>query len=456
MNYWGPSGQVDLAQRSRSPGSALKPFIYGLAFDDLFLHPATMMTDAPTMFGDYAPRDFDGGFQGAVTARDALRMSLNIPAVMVLDRVGPLAFTHDAAERRRAAGLSRRRRGAEPAGGAGRPGHQRWPTSPCSMPASPMAARRGLALRRRHAGRAGSSPVRAGGGVLSASQILRGVALPDGWAMGQGLTRQRTIAFKTGTSYGFRDAWSVGFSNDYTVGVWVGRADGTPRPGHVGRESAAPILLKTFDLLPGDVHSDAPPPAGAILTNANDQLPPSCASSAARPRRRRRRRPWCRRRPSPFRPTARWCRCPSRRAKDKTIVLKADGGRAPLTWLVNGAAAGQLRPLPAGALHAGRRRPRAHHRGGRGGPQRHVAGALQEAEETGVEAVFLFDLASTTPSCRPGRDSARCGPRVRRGLRRRGSTSTQTPADTSFTCIASRSPTGKPICTSRVTTPLLL
>ncbi len=73
-------------------------------------------------------------------------------------------------------------------------------------------------------------------------QILDGVNLPDGWAMGQGLNRKRIVGFKTGTSYGFRDAWSVGFSNDYTVGVWVGRADGTPRPGHVGRDAAAPIL----------------------------------------------------------------------------------------------------------------------------------------------------------------------------------------------------------------------
>ena len=91
-NYWGASGQIDLAARARSPGSALKPFIYGLAFDDLILHPSTMMEDEATTFGDYAPRDFDGAFQGAVTARDALRMSLNVPAVMVLDRVGPVAL----------------------------------------------------------------------------------------------------------------------------------------------------------------------------------------------------------------------------------------------------------------------------------------------------------------------------------------------------------------------------
>ncbi len=74
-DYWGPAGNIDLATRPRSPGSALKPFIYGLAFDDLALHPATIMEDVPTVFGDYAPKNFDGGFNGQVSARDALRMS---------------------------------------------------------------------------------------------------------------------------------------------------------------------------------------------------------------------------------------------------------------------------------------------------------------------------------------------------------------------------------------------
>ena len=124
-NYWGPSGQVDLAARARSPGSALKPFIYGLAFDSLALHPLSRIEDAPTSFGDYAPRDFDGGFQGDVTARDALQMSLNIPAVMVLERVGPLAFT---LALQNAAAPSwpfpTAARHAFPAGGAGRTGHQ--------------------------------------------------------------------------------------------------------------------------------------------------------------------------------------------------------------------------------------------------------------------------------------------------------------------------------------------
>ncbi len=335
VNYWGPSGQVDLAQRSRSPGSALKPFIYGLAFDTLILHPASIMTDAPTMFGDYAPKDFEGTFQGAISARDALRMSLNIPAVMALDRVGPLAFT-----------LTLQNAGARlafPAGGEA-------PSLPVALGGLGISladitmlyagiANGGTARPLRYVqGTPDGAEHRLFGPVAAfyLKQILRGVALPDGWAMGQGLARARAVAFKTGTSYGYRDAWSVGFSNDYTVGVWVGRADGSPRAGHVGRESAAPILLKAFELLPPDMHSDGPPPAGAILTNANDALPPSMRlfrreTAPAPPKETIV--------PPPtiaFPPNGTVVPLPGGTAKERTIVLKADGGKAPLTWLVNG------------------------------------------------------------------------------------------------------------------------
>jgi penicillin-binding protein 1C len=154
--------------------------------------------------------------------------------------------------------------------------------------------------------------------------------------MGQGLARQRSVAFKTGTSYGYRDAWSIGFSNDYTVGVWVGEADGSPRPGRVGRDSAAPILLKTFELLPRDVRPDDPAPPGTLLTTATDRLPqalrifrrdsaPAAAQEIVVPP------------PSiSYPPNGTLVPLPTAAAKDRTIVLKADGGRAPLTWLVNG------------------------------------------------------------------------------------------------------------------------
>jgi penicillin-binding protein 1C len=345
-NYWGPAGQVDLANQTRSPGSALKPFIYGLAFDELILHPASRMEDQPTSFGDYAPRDFDGRFQGAVTARDALQMSLNIPAVMVLDRVGPLAFT--LALRNAGAHLSFRDAPTLPValGGLG-------------IPLRDMAmlyaaiAEGGTAQGLRYLKGAPPKPRHRLFGPAAAwylRDILDGVALPDGWAMGQGLSRPRTVGFKTGTSYGFRDAWSVGFSNDYTVAVWVGRADGTPRPDHVGRDSAAPILLKMFGLLPPDRRPAPPVPAGAIVARATSDLPPSL-------------RVFTRQETAPPQagqaaelapPSITWppngavVPLPDSHAAYRTLELRADGGKAPLTWLVNGALLGSFdRFVPA-------------------------------------------------------------------------------------------------------------
>ncbi len=334
-NYWGKAGQIDLARRARSPGSALKPFIYGLAFDDLILHPSTMMEDAPMNFGDFAPRDFSGDFKGEVTARDALRMSLNVPAVAVLESVGPLAFT-----------LALQNAGA----------HLAFPTADTAPNAAFALGGLGISpldITMLYAGIANGGEARAlrllqGApdapshrlfGPVAAyylRQILVGVSLPEGWAMGEGLNRGRSIAFKTGTSAGFRDAWGAGFSNDYTVGVWVGRADGSSRPGHVGVDSAAPVLLKVFGLLPADKQPAPPIPTGAILAETTEALPPSlrvftraAAQEVVRAAAM----------PPPaiaYPPNGTVIPLPSPKDADKTILLKADGGKAPLTWLVNG------------------------------------------------------------------------------------------------------------------------
>jgi len=333
VNYWGTAGKLDLADRARSPGSALKPFVYGMAFDDLVLHPATLMQDQQTTFGDYAPRDFSGGFQGEVSAAAALRMSLNVPAVAVLERVGPLRFTQVLENA-----------GAKLA----------FPTRD-TMPSLPVAlggvgisladltmlytgiADGGLAAPLRSRMDAPKAETHRLFGPVAAyylHQVLAGVSLPDGWAMGQGLSRGRTIAFKTGTSYGFRDAWSAGFSNDYTVGVWVGRADGAPRADRVGRETAAPILLKVFELLPRDASPAPAPPAGAILVDNADQLP---ASLRVFTRAIERQTQVASNIPPPsiaFPPNG--ATVPLPQTGDDAIQVKAAGGREPLTWLVNG------------------------------------------------------------------------------------------------------------------------
>ncbi len=270
-DFFGNAGQVDLARARRSPGSALKPFIYALAFDDGSAHPETLIDDIPMRFGDWAPRNFDREFQGRLTVRQALQQSLNIPAVALLDRVGPVRFV--AALRDSGARLGFRRlvgRASLPValGGVG------INLADLTMLYAGLAdggMMRPLSILR-------DAPAGPGARMVDARSawyvvdILSGTALPEGWATSRGVARPRDIAFKTGTSYGFRDAWAVGMSASWTVGVWVGRADGTARPGRFGRNTAAPILLKAFELLPPDDGTRPPPPADAIAA-ATSTLP---------------------------------------------------------------------------------------------------------------------------------------------------------------------------------------
>jgi penicillin-binding protein 1C len=269
-----------------------------------------------------------------VTAKDALQMSLNIPAVAVLEKVGPLAFT-----------LALQNAGARiafPKGGAA-------PSLPVALgglgiSVSDIAmlyagiAEGGQARALRVIAGAPDAPGHRLFGTSAAwylRDILKDVALPDGWAMGQGLLRARRIGFKTGTSYGFRDAWAVGFSNDYTVAVWVGRPDGTPRPDRIGRDAAAPILLKMFGLLPPDRRPNPAQPSGVIAARSTEELPPALRAfhADAKPNVQ------VAVLPPPaiaFPPNGAVVPLPDAKTRDKTITLKADGGKAPLTWLVNG------------------------------------------------------------------------------------------------------------------------
>ena len=332
-NFWTQAGQVDLAKASRSPGSTLKPFIYGIAFDELIVHPQTLIDDKPTLFGDYEPRNFDRGFQGTVTVATALQMSLNVPAVALLDRIGPLRLA--STMRNAGAELHFPKKGALPSlplalGGVGISLRDLT-----TLYAGIAAA--GEVRELRYRDDAPEGEVHRLFGRVAAwylADTLKDANLPDGWSMGQGIERARQIAFKTGTSYGYRDAWSLGFSKHYTVGIWVGRADGSTRPGHIGRNDAAPLLLKVFDLLPQEGRAPSPPPEGAFIAQNAEQLPPALQR---------------------FRPNARLAaglkrvqppriQFPPNGAtvsladpkKPQALPLKAQGGREPLRWIVNG------------------------------------------------------------------------------------------------------------------------
>jgi penicillin-binding protein 1C len=332
-NFWVNAGQVDLAKAARSPGSTLKPFIYGIAFDDLVVHPQTLIDDKPTMFGDYEPRNFDRGFQGTVTVASALQQSLNVPAVALLDRVGPLRLASTL--RNAGAELQFPKKGAIPSlplalGGVGislRDLTMLYAAIPAGGDARALRYRKGEAEGEAHRLFGKSS-------AWYLNDVLKGANLPDGWSMGQGIERPRDIAFKTGTSYGYRDAWSLGFSNTYTVGIWVGRADGSTRPGHIGRNDAAPLLLKVFDLLPAEERRYSSPPEGAYIVQNAEQLP----RGLQRFRRSTQLAAGLKRVQPPriaFPPNGATVALDNPK-KPEPMPLKAQGGRAPLRWVING------------------------------------------------------------------------------------------------------------------------
>jgi penicillin-binding protein 1C len=268
------AGQVDMTAAPRSPGSTLKPFIYGLGFEDGVIHPDTLIDDRPVRYGTYAPENFDLTFQGTVSVRKALQMSLNVPAVAVLDRVGAGRFT----ARLRQAGGALVLAGGQPGlamglGGVGvrlcdlvmlYAGIARLgTTTPLTERAEALAQTAGPGVDRAALARRLMEPVAA----WYVADILRGTPPPENAPGGR-------IAFKTGTSYGYRDAWSVGFDGTRTVGVWVGRPDGAPVPGLVGHTAAAPILFDTF-ARSGRLPAPFPaPPHGAVFASTAKLAPP--------------------------------------------------------------------------------------------------------------------------------------------------------------------------------------
>jgi penicillin-binding protein 1C len=324
-DFFAPAGEIDLAQSRRSPGSALKPFVYAMGFDDGVIHPATLIDDAPMRFGDYAPRDFERSFQGTVTVREALQLSLNVPAVAVTERIGAVRLVASL----RAAGATLRfpRLSGAPSlavalGGVG------LSLADLTMLYADIAdGGTGRTLRFTGAAESGSTRLMSATAARFLRDILAGSPLPPGWSDITAGERRRAVAFKTGTSYGFRDAWAVGFSARYTVGVWVGRADGTPRPGHFGRNTAAPIMLKLFDLLlaqgDGAPATIAETENGAAVPAAlrHFRREPLAASPAIAPPQ------------ILFPPDGAMID-----AREGTgVALKAEGGNGPLTWLVDGA-----------------------------------------------------------------------------------------------------------------------
>lgn len=238
-------GHVDMISALRSPGSTLKPFLYGMALDDGLIHSESLLQDVPRRYGDYRPGNFSMGFTGAVPASTALSSSLNLPAVQLLEAYGPKRF----AAQMRIAGMPLALPAlAEPnlaliLGGAG----SRLEDLVSGYSA---LARDGKSatLRLQPDDTLKERPLLSPGAAWIVRRILSGQARPDRDPRAE-LVQRPVLAWKTGTSYGFRDAWAIGVGPRYLIGVWIGRPDGTPVPGQFGLASAAPLMLQVHDVL---------------------------------------------------------------------------------------------------------------------------------------------------------------------------------------------------------------
>lgn len=248
-----PGGWIDLTRRARSPGSVLKPFIYGMAFEDGLASPGTRIADLPRRFADYNPENFDRTFRGDVTIAEALQHSLNVPAVQVLDAVGANRFLAAMSFAGGRAVVPRSREGdaglAVALGGLGITAEEvavMFAALGAGGEALPLAWTAGQAEANR--ARTGYRLLQVGAAATLIDVLQRSPA-PPGRMPARLTTGAPAIAYKTGTSYGFRDAWAAGVSGQYAVVIWVGRADGAPRPGETGRAAALPSLFDIFDVL---------------------------------------------------------------------------------------------------------------------------------------------------------------------------------------------------------------
>ncbi len=255
-------GFVDMTQALRSPGSTLKPLVYALAFDEGLGHPETMIEDRPMTFGAYAPQNFDKLYLGTIRMREALQLSRNIPVVALTEAMGPARLI-SAMEK---AAMKPVFPGDQPGlaialGGVG--------VTLSDMVQLYATLARGGVMRplswRLDAGGAEGQRVVSEVAAWEVGDILAGLAPPPG-------APSNRLAYKTGTSYGHRDAWAIGFDSKHVIGVWMGRADGTPVPGAFGADVAAPVLFQAFTRLKGKLDPQPPAPAATLLV-ANAELP---------------------------------------------------------------------------------------------------------------------------------------------------------------------------------------
>ena len=259
-------GYVDMIQAVRSPGSTLKPFLYAKALDQGLIHSASLMVDADRTSKSYRPANFDRGFNGPVTATDALQWSLNVPAVNLLESYGTQRF---ASELKNAGVQLYFPNGASPnlsmiLGGVGikmdnlTSAYAALSRGGISQPLqfyTDLDQSESIPEENMENPRYLVSP----GAAWITYKILESHLQP-GEISRQQINSRQDFAWKTGTSYGYRDAWAFAVNKAFTIGIWVGRPDGTPSPGQYGTQTAAPMLFNVMDMLQSGRANPLPAP----------------------------------------------------------------------------------------------------------------------------------------------------------------------------------------------------
>lgn len=307
-------GFLDMTRAVRSPGSTLKPLVYGLAFDRGLAHPETLIDDRPMRFGTYAPQNFDRRFRGTLRIREALQASLNLPVVAILNALGPATLLQ-----------ALRRGGSHPRVPTGRPGLAIG-LGGLGLTLEELVQNYASLAR---GGRAVRLIYRKGEDTIEGPRILNPAAAWHVTDILSGVPRppnapSMPVALKTGTSYGHRDAWAIGYDGAHVVGVWVGRADGTPVPGVFGADLAAPLVFEVLARLSMS-HVPLPYAPAAALTVGNADLPFPLQRFGARAGR-----------PDPSKPIIAFPPDGATLETSSPIFAKLQEGHAPFTWLVNG------------------------------------------------------------------------------------------------------------------------
>ncbi len=309
-------GFVDMTQAPRSPGSTLKPLVYGLAFDNGLAHPETLIDDVPRDFNGYRPQNFDRQFRGSIRVREALQLSLNLPVVELTEALGPAKLLQ-ALDR---AGVKFSLPTGQPGLAVALGGIGVTLTDMVQLYAAIARGGQAQPLHWQPDAPEEGQRVLTPSSAWQVGDILAGLAPPPG-------APENRLAYKTGTSYGHRDAWALGFDGAHVVGVWMGRPDGTPVPGVFGADLAAPVLFQAFARLKPDLAPQPAAPPETLLV-ANAQLP--------QPLRR------FRSRLAAFQPEAEGPAIgfPPDGAEvellPEGLMVRVEGGEAPFTWLANG------------------------------------------------------------------------------------------------------------------------